>query len=141
MQINTITCSVKVHTPSSEVEIIDKECKIELTSGEASYIYNANDKMISLLIRAINNRTRERNYFRKYCELLEQEITDEEFDREIEDHPDDYAISTDQIASREDMALALSISPRIMEVDSVEDLSDLFSFEHTSVMNLISAKP
>ena len=41
------------------------------------------DRLSELLIRAVNNRTRERNYFKKLVEFFQDEITEEEFDKEI----------------------------------------------------------
>lgn len=48
---------------------------------------------IESLTRAVNNRTRERNYFRLYSEMLDGTISDEEFDRQIEDHEDLYVVT------------------------------------------------
>ena len=39
------------------------------------------DRLSELLIRAVNNRTRERNYFKKLVEFFQDEITEEEFDK------------------------------------------------------------
>ena len=36
-------------------------------------------KSLEFMFEAVNNRTRERNYFKKYAELLMGEISDEEF--------------------------------------------------------------
>ena len=140
MQIRTQIYNAKIQTLDSQVEITNYESQIEMTSHEAAIMYSVNDKMIELLLRAVNNRTRERNYFRKYCELLENEITDEEFDRELEENADEYAICTNYKADKRDLYLAMNISPRIKDISSMEDLSDLFSFERESLIKLIPQK-
>jgi hypothetical protein len=39
---------------------------------------------LKLLLKAVNNRTIERDYFKLYCEMLDSSITEEEFDKLIE---------------------------------------------------------
>ncbi len=90
-----------------------------------------------LLIRAINNRTRERNYFRLYCQLLEKEMTEDEFDAEIEKNVDDYVTSANQNASQEEFQYALNVSSKIMDVKDASDMIDLFSFNDCSIHKYI----
>lgn len=94
-------------------------------------------KMHDLFIRAINNRTIERNYFRLYIDLLEDVITEEEFNKELEEHEDDYVIQNDIYPSKEDLELALRLSDSIKDVQSSEDISSLFSFNSTIVDELL----
>ena len=90
-----------------------------------------------LLIRAVNNRTRERNYFRKYVELLEGEINEEDFDREIEENEDEYVVSTNEEASIDDIKIALGLQPYLKDVNDVEDMADIFSFSDKSIRKSI----
>lgn len=96
------------------------------------------DRMSQLLIRAVNNRTRERNYFRKYTELLEGDITEEEFDREIEEHEDDYVVSNNEDADAEDIKIAMFLAQFLKDVDYADDMSDIFSFSNESVRKSIA---
>lgn len=96
------------------------------------------DRMSQLLIRAVNNRTRERNYFRKYTELLEGDITEEEFDREIEEHEDDYVVSNNEDADAEDIKIAMFLAQYLKDVDYADDMSDIFSFSNESVRKSIA---
>ena len=93
--------------------------------------------MIELLIRAVNNRTRERNYFKRYCEMLDGCITKGQFDKEIEQNESKYIVSQDQDASSEDIKIALELSPSLLDMPSVDDLADLFSFSEKSIRNNI----
>ncbi len=99
-----------------------------------------NKKICNFLIRAINNRTIERNYFRLYSELLENVINEDEFNKEIEEHEDDYVIQNNISPSREDIMLVLNISRDIKDIQSSEDLSSLFSFNSIEVDKLLTNK-
>lgn len=92
------------------------------------------DRMSELLIRAVNNRTRERNYFRLYNQLLENEISEQEFDKEIEDHEDDYVVSNNEEADLSDIKTALFLSQQLKDVKDVDDMSDIFSFSNRSMI-------
>lgn len=99
-----------------------------------------NEIPVKLLIEAVNNRTRERNYFRKYVELLEGDITDEEFDKEIEFNEDEYVVNSNIKPSLEDLKLALQLANHIKDVTNTEDLSSLFSFDSTYLDKLALTK-
>lgn len=98
------------------------------------------DSRVELLIKAVNNRTRERNYYKKYIELLDEEITSEEFDKEIEENEDLYVISQNDDASREEIWQAIELSPRLMDVNDVDDMANLFSFSEICIQKSITAK-
>ncbi|MDE5570930.1 MAG: hypothetical protein K2I86_02590 [Prevotella sp.] len=87
------------------------------------------DNLMELLVRAVNNRTRQRNYFRLYGQMLEKEISEEDFYQKIEENEDDYVIEELEKPSKERLLQALHLSRKIKNVNSSEDLSDLFSFD------------
>lgn len=95
------------------------------------------DRLKELMTRAINNRTRERNYFKLYCDMLGGNITEDEFDREIEQNEDKYIIKQDCDASIEDIEVALEVSPSIMDVKSPDDMAEIFSFSEKSMQKSI----
>jgi len=95
------------------------------------------DRLKDLMTRAINNRTRERNYFKLYCDMLDGNITEEEFDKEIEQNEDKYIIKQDHDASTEDIEVALEVSPSIMDVKSPDDMAEIFSFSEKSMQKSI----
>lgn len=95
------------------------------------------DRLKELMTRAINNRTRERNYFKLYCDMLDGNITEDEFDREIEQNEDKYIIKQDFDASVEDIEVALEVSPSIMDVKSPDDMAEIFSFSKKSMQKSI----
>ena len=87
------------------------------------------ENVLNLLVRAINNRTVERNYFRLYSQLLEGNLTEEAFDKEIKLHEDDYVITTENKPQIEEMRTILRIADRIKDLNNSSDLSLLFSFD------------
>ena len=95
------------------------------------------DRESELLIRAVNNRTRERNYFRKYCELLENQISDEDFDKEISEHEDDYVVPQEEYTDKEDWLIALRLAPMLKDTDYVDDIATLFSISQQPDQKLI----
>ncbi len=90
-----------------------------------------------MLFKAVNNRTRERNYFQLYCNLLDGSITEREFDETIANREDDYIIDESESPSVNKVSLALSLSRKIKDVNSITDLSSLFSFNPNSLENLV----
>ena len=98
-----------------------------------------NDRAEELLTRAVNNRTRERNYFRLYCQLLEGEITEVEFEKEIDEHEDDYVVCNDNEATIDDLRTAHRLIDGIKDVGDLDSLVDLFSFNQASVKKCLTA--
>lgn len=105
--------------------------------NEVFFVDGINGNIKELLVTAVNNRTRERNYFKKYVELLEGTISDDEFDKAIEDNEDDYVISEDKEPTLEDVQCVLEMAPELKDVNSVEDLASLFSFKPNSMQKCL----
>lgn len=96
-------------------------------------------QMKQLLIDAVNNRTRERNYFKLLYRLYAGEITDDEFDNEIDQHEDEYVIPTNREASHDIIAKALDLAKHIKDVKTTDDFISLFSFDEKSMDDSIKA--
>ena len=102
--------------------------EIEYVLNTAAILHEADDIRIRMLIDAVNNRTRERNYWRLYCRLLENEITEDEFNREIDGNSDEYVISTDKIPTEQEFRDAVFLSDHIKDIETTGDVESLFSF-------------
>lgn len=113
---------------------------VGVADNKAINIITSIDRMSQLLIRAVNNRTRERNYFRLYNQLLEKEITDEEFDKEIDEKEDDYVVLNNEEADINDIEVALSLCPYLKDVKDVDDMADIFSFSGNSINRSLAGK-
>ena len=92
-------------------------------------------EMVDLLTRAVNNRTRQRNYFRLQNNLLEGLITEDDFYKEIEEKEDDYVVEEIEAPTPERLRHALILSQGIKDVQNSEDLSSLFSFSSEATDN------
>ena len=95
------------------------------------------EEALNLLTIAVNNRTRERDYFRLYCDMLDGSITEEDFDREIEQHPEEYIVDESSTPSQCTVGLALRLAENIKSVSGIDDLNSLFSFDPNAVNSLI----
>ena len=113
---------------------------IGVADNKVANIVTSMDRMSQLLVRAVNNRTRERNYFKLYNRLLVKEITDEEFDKEIDENEDDYVVANDKEADMNDIEVALSLCPYLKDVKDVDDMADLFSFSSNSIRKSLAEK-
>ena len=113
---------------------------VGVADNKSINIVTSVNRMSQLLIRAVNNRTRERNYFRLYSQLLEGEITDEDFDKEIDDNENEYVVANNETADKTDIEIALSVSPQLMDVKDVDDMTDIFSFDSRSIRKSISSE-
>lgn len=98
------------------------------------------DEAIRLLLKAVNNRTVQRNYFRLYSELMDNTISEEEFDKELEENESEYVVEANEEPSEETMSMALSLSRHIMDINNIDDLSSLFSFNSDCVNKYIETK-
>ena len=96
------------------------------------------DKVKEFLVRAVNNRTRERNFFKLYSKLLERKISDAEYDQEVAEHEDDYVVSQDFNADLNDLSLALFLASDIKDVEDADDVAALFSFSHESLRKCLN---
>ena len=139
---NTTTIYTAYQNDGSSVIAIQDNNKDRVTfAGVANkarfFSISTADRLKDLMIRAINNRTRERNYFKLYCDMLGGNITEDEFDREIEQNEDKYIIKQDCDASIEDIEVALEVSPSIMDVKSPDDMAEIFSFSEKSMQKSI----
>lgn len=141
-------CSVKISVTGTTTTVIKAEMQdgnfVAVSQNDSNNIVFAGvgeetvinrmmgfgiENLRELLVRAVNNRTRQRNYFRLYGQMLENEISEEEFYQKIEENEDDYVIEEIEKPTKERLLQALELSKNIKDVNSSEDLSDLFSFD------------
>lgn len=85
--------------------------------------------MLDLMTRAVNNRTRQRNFFQLQNSMLEGLISEDEFYKIIEENEDDYVIEEKEKPSLERVHDALILSQKIKDVNNSEDFATLFSFD------------
>ena len=94
-------------------------------------------RVIELAVNAINNRTRERNFFRLGEQLALGEISEEEYDRTLDQQEDEYVIKCNIKPSEMDMKVAAHLAPKVMDVENIDDLAVLFSFDETVIRHYL----
>lgn len=104
-----------------------------------NYIMRIEDPVQKMLIKAVNNRTRERNYFRLYSEMLEENITEDEFEKELSEHNDDYVLPVREDTNPNDVEVAVLLSDHIKGIDTMDDFQSLFSINDKSIKNALPA--
>lgn len=92
-----------------------------------------------LLLKAINNRTRERNYANLCLSLSEGSISEEEFEEEIMNNESRYVISFQEENSPEEILIASQLTKDVLDVDSEDDFRELFSISYASLSNFSNA--
>lgn len=95
-------------------------------------------KIKDLLVKAVNNRTIERDFFRLYSNFLEGNISEDEFNQSIDDEPEKFVLKSDKIPSTEELLLALKLSDEINDVNDTEELASLFSFNTFEIENMLN---
>ena len=98
---------------------------------------NLPKEIMDMFINAINNRTRERNFIRLNAQLEAGDITEEEFDNELDEHEDRYLITKKIHPTLEQLYLSVKASENILDINDMEDFSELFSFEEKSVQKYL----
>lgn len=96
-------------------------------------IFHIDDKVLDIMTIAVNNRTRERNYFKLYCQLLQNEISEDDFDRIIEENPDEFAPEDYHDFGPFELAIARKASEKIKDVSDLSDMATLFSISFGSI--------
>lgn len=104
-----------------------------------NYIVRIEDPVQKMLIKAVNNRTRERNYFRLYSEMLEENITEDEFEKELSENSDDYVLPVRENTNPTDVEVATLLSDHIKGIDTMDDFQSLFSINDKSIKNALPA--
>lgn len=139
--------TVTVSSDNADVKTLRRDgIFVNVATGEETTFFAgvANNNVLSMavgaltgateqmLIDAVNNRTRERNYYQLYSRLLENEITDDEFDKEIDEKPDDYVVPISKSPTEQEYLEAVRLSGKIKGVATQGDMESLFSFKDTT---------
>lgn len=129
-----------IMTPGTQMIAISDPNKTSFVgvSSNNEFFERFNQLPITLLTEAVNNRTRERNYFRLLSRLLSQEISENDFEKEIEENENLYVLASTIEPSRTQVALAYELSKDILSVDTPDDFLSLFSFSEEKTYKLLN---
>lgn len=119
--------SADVMTTSVSI-IIEEEMNIDLE-----------ERILQIMSIAVNNRTRERNYFKLYSRLLENKLSEDDFDRIIDENPDEFVQQEYQDYDSLDLAIARKASDKLMDVSDLSDMATLFSISNNSIKRIVAS--
>lgn len=91
-------------------------------------------KLINYQKRAFDYKSKQVNFFQLYIMLLEKQISEAEYDKEIEDNPDKYAVSPGRQIDEDELRFCLWLVKTGLFGDKVEDeFYELFDLSELSV--------
>ena len=100
--------------------LIYKSSKLELRKEE-------------LYLDAVRNLIKKSKYLNLHIELIEGQISEEEFDQEIEDNSDSFTISVNPMKSHDDLRIVSEIIQKL-DIEFTEDeVEDLFGISLTNL--------
>lgn len=140
----TLTLSWNYEFQNKTTVLTENGIKMEsqtIAKGAANFSLSAapSEAERNMLLRAINNRTRERNYANICLQLAEGQITEEEFENEIANNENRYVISFAEHTSPEEIKVAALLANEVLDVDTEDDFRELFSIGSASLSNLTKA--
>ena len=129
-----------IHNGGTQVLAVQDAAQTRFVGVSANHdFYNPlNETPINLLKTAVNNRTRERNYFRLLTQFLNGDISEAEFEKEIEDNEDRYVLDCSHEPSLSQFEMACFLSSGILDVESADDFLSLFSFSEEKSFKLLN---
>lgn len=136
MELNNKTLNAVISTTNIDMQVTST-CVL-MSMSNSTHIFFDNSQ--SLLVRAFNNRTRERNYFKLYCEMLDGDITEAEFDEAIDKNPDDYVVPTGDDDSIANIQAAISLSQQLKSIDTIDDFTSIFQFSENKINKCLEVK-
>ncbi len=133
-QENTVVYFEGITSPSAFEKMIDGLDAIEIASLKEK-----------LLKTAFKNRTKQYNFSQLICNLLENNISESDFENEVEAHPDFYAISLPEKPIKiSDLDVLTSLiaelkEDKLLDDDiSVDEVSELFEVNLDDVTTRIA---
>lgn len=88
---------------------------------------------------AINNLIKKSKFLQLYIQLIEKQITDEEYEQELDLKSDDYFINIKEINSDIDFAALILIMQNLPKNLSLDDVSEIFGIKSQSLVNKLNA--
>lgn len=111
-------------TNSNRVDVIDDFI--------SAYYYKLNRKE-DFFINAIKNLRKKINFISLYNEFQNGDISDADFEKEIELNPDKYVVTVDNVKDNEDLMILHEVISKVNENLSIDEISEIFSIDLTGV--------
>ncbi len=91
------------------------------------------------LIKAYHNKDILINYLKLYIDLLDKEITEDEFDQEINSNPDKYFVNIDRKVNIVEMEALSGLVKEIGGDLSIQDVSEIYSADFSEIIDYVKS--
>ncbi len=93
-----------------------------------------------LFSEGIRNLIKKSRFLQLYIQLVEEQITEAEYENELNKNPDDYFIDLKEMKSDVDYAALLLVMQNLPEKLSLDDVSEIFGIEMRSLANQLNER-
>lgn len=114
--------------------------KFKVKASDFESIINISRLKDFLYQDAINNLLKKSKFLQLYIQLIENQISEEEYEAELNNHPENYFISLKDLNSDLDYAALLLVLQNLPRQLSVDEVSEIFGINTHSIMNQLNAK-
>ncbi|MBS3769921.1 MAG: hypothetical protein V5A59_06835 [Bacteroidales bacterium] len=120
-----------------DTDQLNEPIKINPTIKEIGGILSIPQKKEKYFLRAIKNLKIQNNFYELALHLEEGQITEEEYDEEIDNHPEKYVVSEGYLDDPNDIEIIRGIMKKVGLEFSIEEASEIFSIEPENLENNI----
>lgn len=112
-----------------DTDQLNEPIEINPTIKEIGGILSIPQKKEKYFIRAIKNLKIQNNFYELALQFEEGQITEEEYNEEIDNHPDKYVVNEGYLEDPADIGIIRDIMKKIGLEFSVDEASEIFSIE------------
>lgn len=98
-------------------------------------IINHNDIKVNLLIKAIGNLLKKNEFLQLYIQMIDGQISEEEYEVELQENSDKYFISMEPIANEEQFEVLIKIVRDFPKQLSLDECSEIFGISNEHIIN------
>lgn len=109
--------------------------KLETFFTQFSYLSTFVDSKEGYYILAINNLLKKNNYLSLIVQLSQEQISEDEYVKEIEENPDKYILDIKYLDDPNDLKIINEIVKKIGVSFSIDEVAEIFSLDSEDLEN------
>jgi len=125
---------------SVRIDQVNESVTFRPTMQEIGKFLSIPQKKEKYFIRAIKNLKIQNNFYELALQLEEGQITEEEYNNEIDEHPEKYVVSVEYLEDPNDIGILREILKKVGLEFNVDEASELFSIESEDLEKKIIEK-
>ncbi|MFW6047262.1 MAG: hypothetical protein ACOCP4_05710 [Candidatus Woesearchaeota archaeon] len=110
--------------------------KIETTKPQLKGFVDFYQKKELFYIKALKNLIIQNNFLELALQLEEGHITEEEYDKEIDAHPEKYVVYMDYLENQKDLGIIKSIIKKVGGEYTRDEVEELFSIDTENIESI-----